>query len=309
MKKNLINYLINIVLIYIFISLFIYSKELKENILFILEIWVNNLIPSIFPFLLFTNLFYNYGIIDILNYVLGPIIQRIYNLPKEASFAIIMSMFSGFPTGSKYVKDLLDKKEITENEANCLITFTNYSNPLFVISIIGETLLKSKKVGILIYSVHILTGLITGLLFKNKKIEKPKNRNINTNNKNKLITILIKSIKEAFEILLNILGIMLFFNIIITILNQIFKRTILTTIFKGIIEITSGINLISKLNINIRIKSSIIGALLSFSGISIHFQVKSIIEGTHIKYNKYLYARIFHSLLCFVLIYILFYLF
>lgn len=309
MKKNLINYLTDIVLIYIFISLFIYSKELKENILFTLELWVNNLIPSIFPFLLFANLFRNYGIIDILNNFFGPIIQKIYNLPKEASFPIIMSMFSGFPTGSKYVKDLLNNKEITENEANCLITFTNYSNPLFVISIIGETLLGNKRIGIIIYIIHIITGLIIGLLFKNRNLLKSKKTNINKSNKEKLMPILVKSIKEIFEILLNVLGIMLFFNIIITILNKILKETILTTIIKSIIEITSGINLISKLNINIRIKASIIGALLSFSGLSVHFQTKSIIEGSNIKYNRYLYARIFHSLLCFITIYTLFYLF
>ena len=61
---------------------------------------------------------------------------------------------------------------------------------------------------------------------------------------------------------------------------------------------------LSKLNISIQLKASIIGALISFGGISVHFQVKSIIDGTKICYKNFLIARIIHAILCFVFIYI-----
>ena len=67
---------------------------------------------------------------------------------------------------------------------------------------------------------------------------------------------------------------------------------------------TTGIINISKTNVNLRLKASLIGFLLSFGGISVHFQTKSIIEGTDIKYYKFFIARIIHSLLCFIIIFL-----
>ena len=42
-------------------------------------------------------------------------------------------MLTGFPSGPKYVKDLLDKKLISKDYANYLIMFTHFPNPLFIL--------------------------------------------------------------------------------------------------------------------------------------------------------------------------------
>ena len=100
------------------------------------------------------------------------------------------------------------------------------------------------------------------------------------------------------------------FLIIIVILDKtLLGNSIFDITIKGLIEMTSGIKNISNTNIGLRLKSSIIGFLISFSGLSVHFQVKSIIEGTKIKYKNFLLARIIHSILCFIIIYTFFNLF
>ena len=105
---------------------------------------------------------------------------------------------------------------------------------------------------------------------------------------------------------LNILGIIIFFLIIISIISIILPNNFIFILLKSMLELTTGVINISKCNINIRLKISIIGALISFNGISVHYQVKSIIESTKIKYQNYLYARIIHALLSFILIYSLY---
>ncbi len=305
MKKNFIILITNIILIYIFIFIFIYSKDLKENILFVIHIWLNNLIPSLFPFIILSNLLINNGFIDILSYLIGPIIERIYHLPRKTSIAILFSMLTGFPTGSKITKELLINKEINNEDANILITFTNYASPIFVISVIGENLLKNKKIGIFIYIIHIISGLLTGMLFRRKESNFICNNSIK-NNKDKYVNIILKSIKDIFNLLFNILGIMIFFIIIITVLTKTFKDSLLLNIIKGLLEITTGITYLSSLNINFRIKIAIISFLISFSGLSIHLQTKSIIEDSDIKYKNYLYSRIIHASLCFFLTYFLY---
>ena len=306
MKKNLIILITNIVLVYIFIFIFIYSKELKVNILFVINIWINNLIPSLFPFIILSNLLINNGFIDVLSFLIGPFIEKVYYLPRKASIAVLFSMLSGFPTGSKITKDLLINKEISIEDANSLITFTNYASPIFIISVIGDTLLNSKILGIYIYIVHIISGLITGLFFR-KKDKKHIISNVSkTSNRDNFTKILFKSIKDIFNLLFNILGIMIFFIIIITVLGKTFRDGLLLTIVKGLLEITTGITILSQISLNIHLKVSLITFLISFSGLSIHLQTKSIIEDTDIKYKNYLYSRIIHASLCFIFTYIFF---
>ena len=187
--------------------------------------------------------------------------------------------------------------------------FSSFSNPLFVISSVGEALLKNKTIGYFIFISHLLTGLLIGILFKRKNKSYKEHLVKNKNNKN-FITNLLDSINSTFQILINMLGIIIFFLIIIVILDKtLLGNSIFDITIKGLIEMTSGIKNISNTNIGLRLKSSIIGFLISFSGLSVHFQVKSIIEGTKIKYKNFLLARIIHSILCFIIIYTFFNLF
>ena len=97
------------------------------------------------------------------------------------------------------------------------------------------------------------------------------------------------------------------FLIITNLLNEyIAFNTLIKGIISGILEMTGGISNISSLNISLKLKSTLIGMILSFGGISVHMQVKSIIADTPIKYHPYLLARLLHCSITGLLIYYLF---
>lgn len=301
-------------LLFFFIFIFIYSKEVSQSIIFSISLWKDNLLPSLFPFLLVSELLIEYGFIDLISSFLGKYMVIFFNLPKESSYAFFTSLFSGFPSGSKYVKDLLEKKLLTEEEANYLIMFTHYSNPLFIVSTIGILLLNNIKYGYIILFSHILSNILVAFIYKKKKKiynvynkkELKEHANYLSMNNKIFITVLINAIWKSFKILLNMLGIIMFFLMITTIVNKLFYfPPLLKATISGLLEMTQGVNYISKLNLSINIKSAIIGAMISFSGLSIHFQVKSIIETSKIKYKNFLIARITQSIICFWLIMII----
>ena len=303
MTKKLLIIFTNLLLITIFIYVFIYSKIVKETIIFGINLWVYNLIPSLFPFLLISKLLIKYNIVNKLNNIVGNYISLIFKISKSSSFVVILSIITGFPSGSIYIKDLLDKNQISLIEANKLITFTSFSSPMFVISVIGENLLKSKTIGIQLYIIHLITGLLVGYLFKNDFQSKYHNNSNNIDN-NTFIKSLMSSINESFMILINMLGIILFFLIIISIINTFLPNNIFSLIFKGLLEISSGVVFISSSSLSLKLKAAIIGAIISFNGLSVHYQVKNIIEDTRIEYKYFLIARIIHSILCFIITYI-----
>ena len=71
----------------------------------------------------------------------------------------------------------------------------------------------------------------------------------------------------------------------------------------GILEITSGINMINAFTISYKYKIIFSAFLMSFGGLSILFQIKSIFKDTYIDYSLYYRSRILHLILMLFLVY------
>ena len=283
------------ILIIISILVLINSNIVINSIIYSTKIFNNKIFPSLFPFFILSELLINYGFIEFSSILFKPL-MKLFKINSNCSFIFVMSMISGFPSSAKYTKDLYDKKYINSLEATKVLTFTHFSNPLFIIGFIS--LILNKKIGLYILIIHYLTNIIIGLIFR--KIIKTE---INTNNKinnnyQSFSNVLSNSIINGFKTLFLILGTMIVFLTITNIINEyIGLNPLLKGIFNGALEMTGGINTISNLNISLKLKSTLIGMILSFGGISVHMQIKSIISNTDIKYYPYLVARILHSAL------------
>ena len=105
-----------IFLLILSILMFIYSKEISENIISSIDIWKNNLFPSLFPFIVISKVLINYGFISLISNIFYNIMLNIFYINPNTSFIFIMSMISGFPSSAKYTKELLDKNIINEND-------------------------------------------------------------------------------------------------------------------------------------------------------------------------------------------------
>jgi len=69
---------------------------------------------------------------------------------------------------------------------------------------------------------------------------------------------------------------------------------------------TQLVKYVSISNIYLIYKVILITLFLSFGGFSVHLQVASIINNTKIKYKNFMIARIIHSIISLILVYILF---
>ena len=160
-----------IIYITLFITLIslilINSYDIMESIRFSFSLCVNNLFPSIIPFMLLSNILINYDFVNELSDILSGIMKRVFKVNKNCSFALIMSILSGTPSNSKYIKDLYDNKLITEKDVKKCLSFCHFTNPIFILGTIGYTFLGNKKLGLIILISHFTSSLIIG--FFNKK--------------------------------------------------------------------------------------------------------------------------------------------
>ena len=262
MNKKYKNFIISLTALFFLSELFLNTEVIIKTFFNSIFLWFNNLFPTIFIFFILTDILNNYNFPYYVSKILGNITEKIFKLPKSASYIIIMSLTAGFPGNSKLIKDNLDNNRINEFDATKLLTMTHFSNPLFIIYTVGINILHDIKP-------------INELPF---------------------MKLLKKSINNTFTIIFNVLGIIIFFSLITTILNHYLNLNIFSnTILNGLLEITNGLNLLSKLNIS-KIKMSTIATFfLSFGGISVHMQIMSILEKYRINYFIYLVARIIHA--------------
>ena len=298
--------IIMFILIIISILLLINSNIIINTVVYSINIFKKSIFPSLLPFFIISELLINYGFIEFISKLFKPL-MKLFKINPNASFILVMSMISGFPSNSKYTKDLYLKGIINEYDASKILMFTHFSNPLFIMGAISITFLHNKKIGLFILIIHYLTNFIIGLLLRNLIKTDINITNINKQESKSFSIVLKEAILNSFNTLFLILGTIIVFLIITNLLNEyIAFNTLIKGIISGILEMTGGISNISSLNISLKLKSTLIGMILSFGGISVHMQVKSIIADTPIKYHPYLLARLLHCSITGLLIYYLF---
>ena len=259
------------VLIFMLSSLFIYLFISNPNIIIdsvnaSLDIFINNIFVSLFPFFLLADILINYNYI----YYLSKIFKFKY------SYIILMSMISGLPSNAKYISNLLDNNQISTHDAEILLSITFFPNPMFVIGTVGTIMMNNTKLGIILLINIYLSNLILYIYYYNK-LER-KNITINTNQL-AFPNLLKESILKNINTLLVILGTIVLFILLSNIIfNYIKLNPLIQSIIASLLEMTSGIKKISILSLNTNLKFTLISTSLMFSGLSIITQALSILS-------------------------------
>ena len=290
-----------------FLINFLLNSDIFINTIFnSVHLWFNNLFPNLFIFFTICDILNNYQFPTYLNQFSSTLAKKLFKLPKEASYILFMSIISGFPGNSKLIKNELDKKSINEYDANKLLTMTHVFNPLFIINIIGIKYLKDIKLGIIILFSHILTNYLVGFLFRNIYIVDTKKIITKKENIESFMTVLKTSFMNTFKILVNVLGIIIFFSIITTMINQYLNLNPYSNMFiNSLLEITNGLNLLNNLHLSKIKNATLITFFISFGGLSIHMQIMSILNNYKISYLIYLVSRLLHAAISSLIVFII----
>ena len=309
MKNKLYNTIILFVSMISLIELVINKTIIFNTISYSLRLWVNSIIPSLFPFFVVSEILISYNITSYIPKSLKIIFKKLFNVNDSILTLFFLSIISGFPSSSKNIRYMYDNDLIDENIASHALIFTHFANPLFILGTVSVFFLHDERLGLIILISHYLPNVILGIITRNNI----QNTNNETNYNNISISfskIFISSIKNSIDTLFMILGILTCFMVMSTIITNIFSFDIYTeSLIKGVLEMTMGLKSISVLNIPDFYKVIISSMILSFGGISVHMQILSFIEDTNISYKPFFIARIYHSILSGVFAYVLYYIF
>ncbi len=319
MKKILSNILLPFSIAIFNIVLIFYPSEILGSARNAISLWLNNVFPTLFPFLVGTNILMKLGFVNFLGTILEPIMYPLFGIPGIGGFALVCGMTSGYPMGAKITSELREQNLITKNEAQKLISFSNNCGPLFIIGTVGVSMFKNPTVGYFILICHYIGSILTGIIIN--KFDKKKKSRIHRkdilrrayrsmiiakkNNNNGISAVFSESVKNSMETILLVGGYIILFSVILEIMEitrliiyignfisyfTILDKNIIKGISYGIFEITNGANFLSNGGVSLpNLLSAIF--VISFGGFCIHMQSLSFISKTDINVFKYVFAK------------------
>ncbi len=284
----------NLIIIYVFILLelliLINSKEVTINIIKSITIFKNRVFPSLFPAMIIGSLLIKNNIQNFIPNIINIFFKKIFNFDRNMTSLFIISIFSGTPSNALFINEYLNKGLINDKTAENLLCCTHFINPLFVINGVGIGIFNSVQIGFILLFFLYLSNFIKAFILRKKfTTTNTFNKKISKSN---FINDFQNTIKESILACLNILGIIIIFNILIILLENIFSLSISLKLGLNILlEMTSSTILLSFLNINFYLKFIISYFILTFGGLCIQMQTLNMLQNKKIRYFKYLIFR------------------
>lgn len=285
-KKNLLllYFLIMIEFIILSKSNIVIKSVINASYMFITKVF-----PSLFPTIIIGNLLVKNNVWKIIPTFIKNIFKKLFGYNDAMISIFIISMFTGSPSNGMYINEYLEKKIINEKEAETLLCTTHFINPLFVIGGVGKGIFNSTKIGFIILLTLYLNNFIKAFILRKKNTNE--NKTINENNTN-IIKDFTNVVKNSLNALLMIFGIIIIFNLLISLITNIFLLNDITSvILNGLLEMTGGVISIGTLNINFYLKLLLAYYFLNFGGLCIQMQTLGMLQNKKIRYLKYLIFR------------------
>ncbi|MEG0526270.1 MAG: hypothetical protein RR531_02030 [Longicatena sp.] len=282
-------YIKDIFLCMILILVLWFAKDTLQYTKEALTLWFEKLVPSMFVTLVCIRIIYHRRILE---YIRIPFISRLFHIDQGTLSLILCTMFLGFPNGALFVDEAYHSGTLDEAGAKRVLYTCSFAAPGFVVMTCGALLFQSVRIGVYLFVAQILSGMVLLLVTRKHPIYSTSS----TSPSIPLSKSITTSILESGKALYMIGGYMMLFMSISGVLLH-FLPSFLALPLRIICEFSSGVVLLQKLPLSTITLQLLTCMLLSFGGLCVHMQVKSIAEHIPFSYFKYLSYRIVQSIL------------
>ncbi|MFL0249893.1 sporulation integral membrane protein YlbJ [Clostridium neuense] len=276
------------------------------------KLFFYNVFPYVFPFMILSNLIIYYGGVEIYSKFLG-ILCKPQKLPKNTAIVLAISALCGYPLGAKYSCDLYEEGIIDFKTFERIINIASNAGPLFIVGSVGTSMLGSRHSGYILLASCYASCILMGILipYKAPKMHIDIKKNNNIQSENNFGVSIKKSVENAIQVSIQLMGFIVFFSLLIGILkNSILFKSIQNPIVKslilGCIEMTNGCSIISTSQISFELKMLSMSFLICFGGFCVISQIYSFVGKYKVSPVKFILRKLVQgflgSLICFILI-------
>lgn len=294
-----------------------------------LLLWFNIVLPTLLPFLIFSNLCVQLHITQAFSVFLYPVLKHLMPISPDGCYPIAIGLLSGYPMGAKACADMVNNGKISVKEGQFLLSFCNNASPMFLLNYLFLQSLHINRHLPAFMGIMLGSSLLCGYLYlflhsitptketfpsqtdfsnhgrtykqKHKKEAPPATTDSEASSHPTYFQILDQSIMNGFEIITKIGGYIILFSLLANLICSYTPCSeLINALLIGILEITTGIQYIADSALTFPTKLLLATALSAFGGLSSVAQTGSVLLHSPLKLTTYVVYKLLNSLICFL---------
>ena len=268
--------------------LLFFSAPAAEAVRQGLALCATSVVPSLFPFLVFSSLFMATGGGELLGRPLQQAAGWVLGCSGTGVSVFFLSLLGGYPVGGRLIGQLYRAGQLSKEEAEHLLLFCNNAGPAFILGFVGLGQMGNMRIGVYLYLVHAAAAALVALLLRPGKSFFPAEHRASS--PLPFSEALVNAIGEAGSTMVQVCAFVTFFGTVLQLFSQL--THISHPLVLGFTEMTTGI---------LRLGSSrrdFVAActLLGWGGLSVHCQTAAVLSGTGLSFKNHMRGKLLHGL-------------
>lgn len=252
------------------------------------QLCLQTIIPSLFPFFVLSNIL-NHYLIGRKIPLLHPLCKHC-GIPDGCESVFLLGLIAGYPIGAKLISDAYKEQVIPKTTAHRMLGFCNNAGPAFIFGITTPLFSKFYYVW-LIWGLQILSAILVGFIL-------PKTYTNYSNIKQSKSVSIVEAVQSSIKNIALVCGWVIIFRVIISFSDKWFLwrfPMLLKAFYCGILELSNGI--IQLKNLSIEAYRFIAASfLLAIGGLCVGLQTRSV--STLLGSGYYFPGKVLQSLIC-----------
>ncbi len=319
------------------LSMVLYPKDGLEAAKEGMNLFLNVVFPSLLPFFVLSDIMLGLGVVHFIGVLFTPLMRPVFNTPGEGAFVLSMGLAAGYPMDAVITSRFRKQGLCTRIEAERMLAYSNTADPLFIWGAVAVGMFGMPALGGTMALAHYSAALLVGLSFRfygRRDTERTPEPNRQGNILGRAIDALVKAraedgrpfgqmlgdaVNDSIKTLLMICGFIMLFSTMVKIIDVVglygviaapiewlyraigIDLSLVRATVSGLLEIDLGALAASKATQAPLIQAvAVAGAIIAWSGLSVHGQVASVLTGTDIRMTPYWIARFLHAVLAFI---------
>ncbi len=255
-----------IFLLLFLLALMLFPSQATQGAVDAIRLCANAVVPALLPY-----------------FVLLKLLCARLQLPP-----LLTSFLGGYPTGVACVVTMYEAGSLDKTRAQALLRVCNNSGPGFFVAVVGGIVLKSTKLGLLLYLIHVLSAILCA------QLSSPVRRKDFTIRREKAQRSFAAEFQNAVSTaslsMLSVCALVIVFSVMFSILRVLLPAQLLL-IPSGLLELTNGV-----LQLCGNSNAFVLCAFFTgWGGLCVHAQAFSLWQTAGLRVKGYFLHKLLHG--------------
>lgn len=256
-----------------------------------LLLWFQIILPTLFPFLLVTNLLLMTGNMHLISSAFGTVLTRLFGVSPNGSFAVVTGFLCGYPMGAKTAADLTVSGYISREEGQYLLSFCNNSSPVFILNFVVWKTLGIERLLLPTLIILLLSPVIVSI-FTRKKTPFRNQKNHGTHPASWSLAEVDACIMDSFETLVKVGGYIILFSVLLALCQALPFPVPGLSMMLPFLEVTNGLVLLREMQLPLKLLYPAVLGLTSFGGFCAAAQTQCMVQKAGFPLFPYLIEKL-----------------